>query len=96
MNLATLLMLDCMDDDLDEAVVISNDSDLVLPIEYAVGRFGKTVGIINPQRLGTASRELAQIATWSYKEINRGVLAASQFPDVVDHPRGPITKPATW
>ena len=95
-NLATLLMLDCIDDDLDEAVVISNDSDLVLPIEYAVGRFGKAVGVINPQRLGTASRELAQIATWSYKQINRSVLAASQFPDVVDHPRGPIAKPAAW
>ena len=33
-NLATMLLIDCFDDDFDEAVVISNDSDLTLPIEY--------------------------------------------------------------
>ena len=95
-NLATLFLIDCVDNDFDEAVVISNDSDLTLPIEYAVNRFGKTVGIINPQRRGTASRELAQVATWSFREINQSILAASQLPDVVNHPRGPITKPVTW
>ena len=31
-NLATLLLIDCVDDDFDEAVIISNDSDLLLPI----------------------------------------------------------------
>ena len=95
-NLATLLMLDCVDDDFEEAVVISNDSDLLLPIQYAVSRFGKKAGVINPQRRGNASRELMRAATWSYSEINRSVLAASQLPGVVNHPRGPITKPATW
>ena len=40
-NLATLLLIDCVDDVFDEAVVISNDSDLMLPIEYAIKRFGK-------------------------------------------------------
>ena len=95
-NLATLLIVDCIDDNFDEAVVISNDSDLLLPVQFATGRFGKRVGIVNPQRKGTASRELQQAASWSYREINRSVLAASQLPDVVDHPRGPITKPAAW
>lgn len=35
-NLATLLMVDCVDDDFDEAVIISNDSDLALPIANRV------------------------------------------------------------
>ena len=95
-NLATLLMLDCVDDDFDEAVVVTNDSDLVLPVELAVKRFGKVGGVINPQRRGTASRELSSAATWTFREINRSVLAASQFPDVVWHPRGAISKPASW
>lgn len=95
-NLATLLMVDCVDNDFDEAVVISNDSDLLLPIEYAVSRFGKTVGVINPHRRSKASRELVRAASWSYKEINRSVLAASQFPGVVSTPRGPVTKPTSW
>ena len=95
-NLATLLLVDCADDDIDEAVVISNDSDLMLPIEYASDRFRKTVGVISPHRRNKFSRELMQVASWSFKEINASVLAASQLPDVVHHPRGPITKPATW
>lgn len=95
-NLATLLIMDCVDDDFDEAVVISNDSDLTLPIEYAVKRFGKTVGVINPQRYGKPSRELSQAASWSYREINRSVLAASQFPDVVVAGRARIRKPPSW
>ena len=95
-NLATLLIVDCVDADFDEAVVISNDSDLLLPIEYAASRFGKTVGVINPQRSGRASRELSQAASWTYRKINRSVLAASQFPDVVATPRGPVTKPPSW
>ena len=95
-NLAAYLMLDCVDDEFDEVVVISNDSGLVLPIEFAIHRFGKTAGVISPQQRTQFSRSLLQAATWTYKSINRSVLANSQFPDVVDHPRGPITRPATW
>lgn len=95
-NLATLLLMDCVDDAFDEAVIISNDSDLLLPIQYAIGRFGKTVGVINPHHRRSFSLELRRAATWHYPEINRSVLAASQFPDVVATPRGPVTKPPSW
>ena len=95
-NLATFLMLDCVDDEFDEVVVISNDSDLVLPIDLAARRFGKTAGVISPQRRSQFSRSLLGVANWYLREINRSVLAASQFPDFVQHPRGPITKPASW
>lgn len=95
-NLATLLMLDCVDDVFDEVVVISNDSDLVSPIHYAVRRFNKTAGIINPQRYGKPSRELSKVATWTYKKINRSVLSHSQFPSVVKVGSGQVVKPASW
>ena len=95
-NLATLLLIDCFDDDFDEAVVISNDSDLTLPIEYVVGKFGKTVGVINPHSQGRISRELDGAATWSYKQINKSVLASSQFPNVMADSHGPFHKPNTW
>ena len=95
-NLATLLLIDCLDDDIDEVVVISNDSDLTLPMAYAASRFGKTVGVVNPHQRHRTSLELQETATWTYRAINRSVLAASQFPDVVQHPRGPITKPVSW
>ena len=93
-NLATLLLIDCFDNDFDEAVVITNDSDLTLPIEYVVSRFNKRVGIINPQRRGRASRELRQAASWSYRQINRNILANSQFPATMNDAQGTFRKPS--
>ena len=95
-NLATHLLMDCVDDDFDEAVVISNDSDLLLPIEYAVKRFRKTVGVINPHRRSRASRELMQAASWSFQELNQSVVASCQFSEVINDSRGSITKPFAW
>ena len=95
-NLATHLLIDCVDDTFDEVVVISNDSDLTLPIEFAANRFGKTVGVINPQRYGKPSRELSKVASWTYTRINPSVLAGSQFPAVVNAGNSQITKPASW
>ena len=95
-NLATMLMVDCVDNAFDEVVVISNDSDLVMPLDYAVKRFGKTVGVINPQRYGQPSGELSRVASWTYKRINRNVLSQSQFPAVVKVGSGEVVKPASW
>ena len=95
-NLATLLMLDCVDDSFDEAVVVSNDSDLALPIEVAVNRFRKTVGVINPQRKNRPSRELSNAASWVFRSINTRVLAESQFPPEMNDARGSFFKPPSW
>lgn len=95
-NLATLLLVDCVDGGFDEAVVITNDSDLTLPIDYAVNKFGKTVGVINPHRRHKASRELTAVASWFYRTINQRVLAASQFPETMTDGRGEFHKPAAW
>jgi uncharacterized LabA/DUF88 family protein len=47
-NLATFLLLDAFKRDCDVAVVISNDSDLKLPIEVTQRELGLRVGVINP------------------------------------------------
>ena len=94
-NLATMLLIDCFDGDFDEAVVISNDSDLTLPIEYVINKFGKRVGVINPHG-GRVSRELSSVATWHYRQINRSALANSQFPANMSDGRGNFEKPALW
>ena len=95
-NLATLLLIDCFDNEFDEAVVITNDSDLTLPIDYVVSRFGKTVGVINPQHRSKISRELVGAASWHYRQINRSVLARSQFPEALRDAQGAFHKPASW
>ena len=95
-NLATMLLADCFDNQFDEAVVVTNDSDLTLPIEHVISRFKKSVGVINPHRNSRVSIELIQAATWHYRQINRSILAASQFPASMRDARGPFHKPASW
>ena len=57
-NLATYLLLDAFEKDCEAAAVISNDSDLALPIELAMKKLGLVVGVINPHPSGHRSRRL--------------------------------------
>lgn len=95
-NLATLLLLDCFDNDFDSAVVITNDSDLTLPISSVISRFGKPVGVINPHRRSRISLELIRAASWHYRQINRSALSRSQFPPTLQDAQGEFRKPARW
>ena len=95
-NLASYLLLDCFDDDFDNAVVLSNDSDLTLPIEIVSSRFRKSVGMINPQLRKFLSRELSKATAFQVKSINRSVLAASQFPDELTDAQGTFHRPSQW
>ena len=92
-NLACYLLLDAFDADCELAVVISNDSDLVTPMQLVQERFGLTVGILNPHR--NRSRTLASVAHF-YRPIRRGPLSASQFPDRMQDAAGEFTKPQGW
>jgi hypothetical protein len=47
-NLASYLLLDGFRGDGESAVVISNDSDLKVPIELAQKELGLVVGVVNP------------------------------------------------
>ncbi len=93
-NLATYLLLDAFDDNYDTAIVVSNDSDLVHPIEVVRQRFGKTVGVLTPHgpRVSWAMRNVADF----YRPIRRGVLASSQFPPTLTDRHGTISKPRSW
>ena len=95
-NLATALLLDCCKNDCDEAVVISNDSDLVTPVQSVHQEFGKDVGVISPQPPKQRSRALARAASWSYQTINRSHFADNQFPAQLTDARGTFGKPADW
>ena len=92
-NLASYLLLDGFEDEYDMAVVISNDSDLVLPIEMVRSRLARRVGVFDPSR--RRSFELHGAASW-YRPLRRGPLSASLFPDTLSDAQGQITKPAGW
>lgn len=101
-NLASHLLMDAFRGDFEAALVISNDSDLVTPIEMVTGDFGLQVGVafplFNPGR--TPSVELQQVASFMrfIKNERRWVrqLERSQFPDVMSDAGGLFEKPHKW
>jgi NYN domain-containing protein len=93
-NLASLLLADGFRGKYEAAVVLSNDSDLLLPIKIVTEELGLPVGLLNPHE--RFSVELYGVATFK-KKIRTGVLRDSQFPDVVVDKSGKeIRKPAGW
>lgn len=92
-NLASYLLIDAYRSDCDIAVIVSNDSDLVFPIEHIKQQVGKVIGILNPR--SRPSRELFPLANF-YRQIRPGVLAASQFPDSLTDAHGVFHKPPSW
>jgi hypothetical protein len=92
-NLATYLLIDAFDDLFDCAIIVSNDSDLKEPIAQIKHRFGKKIGILNPQM--HVSRALAPLANF-IKPIRQGALMSAQFPNQFHDSHGIITKPTRW
>lgn len=92
-NIATNLLVDGFRNEYELAVVVSNDSDLLLPIQFVRQELDKPVGILNPQKHPSAA--LAPHAVF-FKQIRPGVLAKSQFPPTLTDRNGPFAKPATW
>lgn len=92
-NLATWLLMDAFDNHFDCAVIVSNDSDLKGPIHQVRHRFGKTIGILNPQaNVSQALRPLAHFI----KPIRQGALANAQFPVMMNDGGGQFHKPGRW
>jgi hypothetical protein len=92
-NLATLLLCDAYENDCDAAIVVTNDSDLVMPIRIVRDRLKKDVVLLCPA--SQPSAELRTVATY-VKSIRKGVLRASQLPPTLSDAHGTITRPPTW
>ena len=92
-NLASHLLMDGFENRYDMAVVISNDSDLVTPIEMVRTKLNKQIGVFDPSRVH--SFQLKNAASW-YRRLRRGPLSGSLFPGAISDPQGTITKPVGW
>ncbi len=92
-NIATLMLCDAFDGDYELAVVISNDSDLMLPIQTVRSKFRLQVGVLNPgeHRSGALNR-----ASTFYTQISEKTFAASQFAHTLEDAKGRFTKPVGW
>ncbi|MCS6847630.1 MAG: NYN domain-containing protein [Candidatus Roseilinea sp.] len=94
-NIATHLLMDGFKNRYELAVIVSNDSDLLVPIQTVIHELKKPVGILVPAQQGHPSVMLARHATF-VKHIRQGVLANSQFPPVMTDALGTFVKPASW
>jgi hypothetical protein len=96
-NLATMLLVDAFDGDFEQAVIISNDSDLVLPVDVVKSKFKRPVGVVYPctRPNRTPSVALQKVATFT-REIREPTLRASQFASPLTDADGTFTKPAKW
>jgi len=92
-NIATHLLLDGFRNDYELAVVVSNDSDLLLPIRVVTEQFGKPVGLLNPQK----DPSVALLPHVMFvKNIRKNVLKNCLFPPELSDRNGKFSKPETW
>jgi uncharacterized LabA/DUF88 family protein len=92
-NIATHLLVDGFQNKYDAAAVITNDSDLKLPIEMVKTVLKKTVGVICPQE--RPSKELLRAASF-FKVIKPATYLECQLSDKVHGNARIIHKPKAW
>ena len=93
-NLATYLLVDGFRGDYEQAVVVSNDSDLALAIRMVRDEIGLPVGVVNPAPR-KPTRMLAESSTFQ-RQVRESILAQCQFADSLADEFGTIHKPAAW
>ncbi len=93
-NLATELLNDCFQNKFDNAIIVSNDSDLIAPIKLIRESFGKRVTILNPHK-DSPSTLLQQNADKRYT-IEARYLKKSQFDLTLSDEKGAFYKPPQW
>ena len=91
-NLAAHLLNDAWKDLFEAAVVISNDTDLVLPIRMVTQERRKPVFVVCPGRWQIAP-QLRRAAS-HVRHIRPSMLRAAQLPDTL--PGTTVSKPADW
>ena len=94
-NLATRLLVDGFNGGYEQAVIVSNDSDLASPMRYIRDELNRKVSVVNPDNRNYTHRDLVESATY-IKRLRNSHLRRSQFPPVVSDARGEIIKPAEW
>ncbi len=92
-NLASQLLNDAHLRRMECAVVVSGDSDLLMPVKLVREQLGIPVGVLNPQK--NPCVVLKRHATF-YKHLKSGRLSRSQFPEELTDAQGTFHKPISW
>lgn len=94
-NLATRLLIDGFTGAYEQAVVVSNDSDLASPMRYVRDELGLKITVVNPDNSNHTHRDLVDASTY-VRRLRRSHLRRSQFPPVLSDAQGRVTKPPGW
>ncbi|MGB3763307.1 MAG: NYN domain-containing protein [Ornithinimicrobium sp.] len=94
-NLATWMLVDAYENDCEQSVLVTNDSDLAFPMQILSQRLGRKVGLVNPWD-ANPSRMLMREGPTFVRRLRHGLLAASQFPDEIDTGTRQLYKPPAW
>lgn len=94
--LASMLLIDAMRGLADCFVVLSNDSDLVLPIRMVKQELGRQVGILSPVDEKRSSNELRQLDLDLFRRVPVSALAECQLPDELSDEHGTVRGPEKW
>lgn len=92
-NIASHLLLDAHLSRFDQAIIVSNDSDLLTPIKFVRRDFKKRVGVLNPHQ--RPSQVLLREADF-LRPIRVGAVAAAQFPEQMSDKNGNFSRPTKW
>lgn len=97
-NLGTLMLVDAYESACDVSVLVSNDSDLAMPLSVVAQRLGRAAVLVNPYDANPNNKLWKQMGTGgTVRRLRAGLLAASQLPDpVVDLDGKSVMKPSTW
>ncbi len=96
-NLASYLLMDGAAGEYEQAVVISNDSDLATPIRMVRDRLRLPVGVVNPNvvQRSVTPKDLIDAATF-VRRLRSSTLRVCQFPPELTDSRGTISNPPEW
>lgn len=89
---------DAIRNEVDQIVVVTNDSDFAPAMQMIREKTPVIVGLIAPIKstLGTVNAELESCAHWTRRHIFDEELACSQLPQRVHYRSGVTHKPLTW
>lgn len=93
-NLAVDLIADGFRSLYEQAIVVSNDSDLARAVRIVREDLKLPVVILNPYPK-SPSKELKNIAS-TVRQIRNSALEKSQFPRTLEDERGKFHRPGTW
>lgn len=97
-NLALHAYRDAMSKQVDQVVIVTNDTDLVPALRLIKEDTGVVVGLVVPtiDSVRQANADLVKYSSWVRRHITDDELAASQLPLVVPSGRAASHKPVSW